>query len=196
MARRIFGPTEVLRSGQFPFCCLAAGRNVPSPRWEQALEAALGHSLAQVPALPGRTLVLVDWSGSMFDTPGAHTGLNRADFAAVFAAALAAWAERAGLVGFGSDSRRVELEPGGFVLRALDRFYDLAGTSTAKAVTRHCSEHDRVVVVTGEQACLAPCADTFGAAFSECARLHLEPGRLLCGPRSHRFAPSHLRRPQ
>ncbi|MFJ2646243.1 TROVE domain-containing protein [Streptomyces sp. NPDC087420] len=156
VARRISDPEEVARSRQFPFRYLAAHRNTPSPRWEQSLEAALGHSLANVPALPGRTLVLVDRSGSMFDRPSAGTELNRADSAAIFGTALAVRAERADLVEFGSDSRPVEVGPGESVLRALNRFHSLGGTDTAGAVSRHYREHDRVVVVTDEQAHWTP----------------------------------------
>ncbi|WP_229890067.1 TROVE domain-containing protein, partial [Streptomyces griseomycini] len=66
VAARIADPAEVARSRQFPFRYLAAYRHAPSLRWSYPLEQALGHSLANVPALPGRTLVLVDRSGSMF----------------------------------------------------------------------------------------------------------------------------------
>ncbi|MFF2522647.1 TROVE domain-containing protein [Streptomyces liangshanensis] len=152
VARRISDPEEVARSRQFPFRFLAAHRNVSSARWAEALESALGHSLANVPALPGRTLVLVDRSGSMFDRPSSGTELNRADSAAIFGTALAVRAERADLVEFGSDSRPVEFGRDESVLRAVDRFHDLGGTDTARAVTRHYRAHDRVVVVTDEQA--------------------------------------------
>ncbi|MGW1673140.1 TROVE domain-containing protein [Streptomyces sp. NPDC002324] len=152
VAARISSPDEVRRSRQFPFRYLAAHRNAPSRRWEKALETALGHSLANVPELPGRTLILVDRSGSMFDRPSEHTQLNRADSAAIFGTALAQRAARADLVEFGSDSRRVELAPGEPVLGVLDRFHDLGGTNTALALRRHYDRHDRVVVVTDEQA--------------------------------------------
>ncbi|KND43095.1 TROVE domain-containing protein [Streptomyces stelliscabiei] len=152
VAARISCPDEVRRSRQFPFRYLAAHRNAPSRRWEKALETALGHSLANVPELPGRTLILVDRSGSMFDQPSERTQLNRADSAAIFGTALAQRAARADLVEFGSDSRRVELVPGEPVLRVLDRFHDLGGTNTALALRRHYDRHDRVVVVTDEQA--------------------------------------------
>ncbi|NEA67761.1 TROVE domain-containing protein [Streptomyces sp. SID12488] len=151
VAARISDPDEVRRSRQFPFRYLAAHRNAPSRRWEEALETALGHSLTNVPELPGRTLVLVDRSGSMFDRPSEHTQLNRADSAAIFGTALALRAERADLVEFGTDSRHVELAPGEPVLRVLDRFHDLGGTNTAAALRRHYDRHDRVVVVTDEQ---------------------------------------------
>nr|WP_236653449.1 TROVE domain-containing protein [Streptacidiphilus melanogenes] len=161
VARRIADPAEVARSRQFPFRFLAAHRSVPSSRWETALETALLHSLANVPELPGRTLVLVDRSGSMFDRPSAHTQLNRADSAAVFGTALALRAEHADLVEFGTDSHRVEVRPGDSLLRTVDRFRSLGGTNTAAAVSGHYDEHDRVVVVTDEQAHWSPGGHVF-----------------------------------
>ncbi|PBC78384.1 TROVE domain-containing protein [Streptomyces sp. TLI_235] len=152
VARRISDPGEVQRSRQFPFRYLAAYRHAPSPRWGHALETALGHSLANVPVLPGRTLVLVDRSGSMFDRPSAQTQLNRADSAAVFGTALALRAADADLVEFGTGSHRITLRRGESVLKVLDRFGSLGGTETAKAVQRHYRGHDRVVIVTDEQA--------------------------------------------
>ncbi|WP_404830856.1 TROVE domain-containing protein [Streptomyces albidocamelliae] len=163
VAGRISDRDGVRRSRQFPFRYLAAHRNAPSPRWHDALETALGHSLAQVPALSGRTLVLVDRSGSMFDTPSARTQLNRADSAAVFGTALALRAEHADLVEFGTGSRVVAPAPGESVLRAVDRFHDLGGTDTAAAVRRHYRRHDRVVVVTDEQTHPSCGVDPFAA---------------------------------
>ncbi len=152
VARRISDPGEVKRSRQFPFRYLAAHRHAPSLRWGHALETALKHSLGNVPSLPGRSLILVDRSGSMFDTAAGESRLNRADSAAVFGTALALRAADADLVEFGTDSRPVPLRRGDAVLKVLDRFGNLGGTNTAEAVRRHYDRHDRVVVVTDEQA--------------------------------------------
>ncbi|MDH6129001.1 TROVE domain-containing protein [Kitasatospora sp. GP82] len=152
VARRISDPAEVARSRQFPFRYLAAHRHTPSLRWGRALERALGHSLANVPALPGRTLILVDRSGSMFDRPSAQSQLNRADSAAIFGTALKVRAEQADLVEFGSGSQVVEVGRGESVLKVLERFHNLGGTDTMGAVARHHHGHDRVVVITDEQA--------------------------------------------
>ncbi|MFF2549230.1 TROVE domain-containing protein [Kitasatospora sp. NPDC058063] len=151
VARRISDKAEVRRSRQFPFRYLAAHRNVPSLRWGHALETALGHSLANVPELPGRTLILVDRSGSMFDRSGGPTELNRADSAAIFGTALKVRAAEADLVEFGTTSRVVDVGRGEAVLRVLERFSDLGGTNTADAVRTHYRGHDRVVIVTDEQ---------------------------------------------
>ncbi|GGU90878.1 RNA-binding protein [Streptomyces litmocidini] len=152
VAKRLSDPQEVARSRQFPFRFLAAYKHAPSLRWGHALEKALGYSLASVPALPGRTLVLVDRSGSMFGGLSERTQLNRADSAAVFGTAVAARAEQADLVEFGTTSRLVPLGKGESVLRVLERFHDLGGTNTTEAVRAHYRGHDRVLIVTDEQA--------------------------------------------
>ena len=152
VAKRLADPEQVARSRQFPFRFLAAYKHAPSLRWAHPLEKALGYSLANVPRLPGRTLVLVDRSGSMFGGVSERTQLNRADSAAIFGVALAARAEHADLVEFGSTSRRVEFGKGESLLRVLERFHDLGGTNTTEAVRSHFNGHDRVLVVTDEQA--------------------------------------------
>lgn len=152
VAARISDPAEVARSRQFPFRYLAAYRHAPSLRWSYPLEQALGHSLANVPALGGRTLVLVDRSGSMFYSRlSDRSELNRADAAAIFGSALALRAADADLVEFGTSSNRVPFRRGESVLRILDRFGDLGGTDTTEAVRRHYRGHDRVLIVTDEQ---------------------------------------------
>ncbi|MEU3779403.1 TROVE domain-containing protein [Streptomyces sp900129855] len=152
VAARISDPAEVARSRQFPFRYLAAYQHAPSLRWSYPLEQALGHSLANVPALPGRTLVLVDRSGSMFYSRlSDRSELNRADAAAVFGTALALRAAQADLVEFGTTSRRLTFGKGESVLKILGRFGDLGGTDTTSAVRAHYRGQDRVLIVTDEQ---------------------------------------------
>ncbi|WP_156724229.1 TROVE domain-containing protein [Streptomyces apocyni] len=152
VAAKISDPQEVARSRQFPFRYLAAYQHAPSLRWSYPLEQALGHSLAQVPALPGRTLILVDRSGSMFFSRlSDRSELTRADAAAVFGTAVAMRAAKADLVQFGSTSANVKYRAGESVLKVLDRFSDLGGTDTTGAVRAHYKKHDRVLIVTDEQ---------------------------------------------
>ncbi|MGW7258048.1 TROVE domain-containing protein [Streptomyces sp. NPDC054834] len=151
VAAKISDPAEVARSRQFPFRYLAAYRHAPSLRWSYPLEQALGHSLANVPALPGRTLVLVDRSGSMWAPLSDRSELNRADAAAIFGTALALRAADADLVEFGTTSRRLDLHEGESVLKILGRFRDLGGTDTTSAVRAHYRGQDRVLIVTDEQ---------------------------------------------
>lgn len=149
---RLADPREVAASRQLPLRFLAAYRAAPSLRWAWVLEQALQASLASVPALPGRTLVLVDRSGSMFCPLSRRSTVTRADAAAVFGAALALRAASADLVEFGTSSRVVPLRRGAAILATADGLGDLGGTNTAQAVRRHFRGHDRVVIVTDEQA--------------------------------------------
>ncbi|MFK0278976.1 TROVE domain-containing protein [Streptomyces sp. NPDC090499] len=152
VAARIGDPAQVARSRQFPFRYLAAYQHAPSLRWSYPLEQALGHSLANVPALPGRTLVLVDRSGSMFYSRlSERSELNRADAAAIFGTALALRSADADLVEFGTTSRRLTFGNGESVLKVLGRFGDLGGTDTTSAIRSHYRGQDRVLIVTDEQ---------------------------------------------
>ena len=152
VAAKLADPAEVARSRQFPFRFLAAYKAAPSLRWAYPLEQALGHALANVPSLGGRTLILVDRSGSMWDRLSARSELNRADAAAIFGTALALRAANADLVQFGTGSGIVPTARGESVLKVLQRFTDMGGTNTQLAVSTHYRAHDRVVIVTDEQA--------------------------------------------
>ncbi|MEV6302367.1 TROVE domain-containing protein [Actinoplanes sp. NPDC051861] len=150
---RLSDPAEVARSRQFPFRFLSAHRAAPSLRWGHALDKALTASLANVPVLPGRTLVLVDRSGSMFYGTSRNARLTNADAAAIFGTAVAMRnLGRADLVQFGSSAKRVDVRAGESLLRIVDRFGDLGGTNTLAAVQRFYNRHDRVLIVTDEQA--------------------------------------------
>ncbi|MFF1689260.1 MULTISPECIES: TROVE domain-containing protein [unclassified Streptomyces] len=155
VAARFADPDEVRRSRMFPFRFWAAYKHAPSLRWGHALERALAHSLAGVPALPGRSLILVDRSPSMFPGYGFSTpyrsDIPLAEQAAVFGAALAMRAEVPTLVEFGMESRRLNHPREGSVLRLVEKFGQISGTDIPTAVKKHFTGHDRVIVVTDEQ---------------------------------------------
>ncbi|OZB79754.1 TROVE domain-containing protein, partial [Microbacterium sp. 13-71-7] len=148
---RLRDADEVARAGALPVQFLAAYRNAPL-QFHAALERGIQHAVTNVPALPGRTLVLVDCSGSMYDQLSAKSSLTRMDAAAVFGSALALRAEDATLVAFGTDSGEVRFRNTDAVLQLTGRFAGMGGTRTAKAVRQHYAGHDRVVVITDEQA--------------------------------------------
>ncbi len=153
VANRLADPEQVAKSRQFPLRFLAAYRATVSLRWGQALERALHASLANVPALAGRTLILVDLSGSM-ESPstGRNSDLTRADAAKVFGAALALRTDPT-LVWFDTDSGQVAVSGGIALLKLVESFPDRGGgTHTAAAVRQWYRNHDRVVIITDEQA--------------------------------------------
>lgn len=93
-------PERVATSKQFPFRFLSAYRAAPSLRWAWPLEQALNHSLRNVPSLPGKTLILVDTSGSM-NAPFSKDGkVMRWDQATIYGMALARTCQSSSLVSF------------------------------------------------------------------------------------------------
>ncbi len=153
VARRLADPAQVAKSRQFPFRFLAAYRATKSLRWGHALERALHASLANVPVLAGRTLILVDLSGSMDSaSTGRNSDLTRADAAKVFGAALALRTDPT-LVWFDTESGQVAVPNGIALLKLVESFPRRGGgTSTGEAVRRWYAGHDRVVIITDEQA--------------------------------------------
>jgi hypothetical protein len=153
VAAKLADPQQVASSRQFPFRFLAAYRATQSLRWGTALEQALSASLTNVPALPGRTLILVDLSGSMdSSTAGRDSKLTRADTAKVFGSALALRTKPT-LVWFDHESGQVAVPKGAALLKLVESFPRRGGgTSTGEAVRRWYGGHDRVVIVTDEQA--------------------------------------------
>lgn len=168
VAARLSDPGEVRRSRVLPMRYLSAYHAAPGPRWSDALEQALQHALANVPALDGRTLILIDTSGSMSGTFSKDGTLHYWDAAAVFGLALAARAQDATVVSFSDFSKVFPPVAGESVLAAVRRFRDGgyffgAGTQTENAVRRHYDDHDRVVVLTDEQAHHHDSADVLAA---------------------------------
>jgi hypothetical protein len=165
VADRLADPEEVARSRQLPMRFLSAYRAAPSLRWSWALEQAITHSLANVPQLPGRTLILVDTSGSMNAGFSKDGTLMRWDAAAVFGIALGQRCEAVDVVSFSGGgyfghrplSKQFPLRGGESLLKSLDRWKDggyflNGGTDTPGALRTHFAGHDRVVILTDEQA--------------------------------------------
>lgn len=149
---KLSDPAEVAKSKQFPFRFLAAYQaNKNNLQIASTLELALNESLANVPVLKGRTLILVDTSGSMYWSTDKNMDLTFANQAAIFGSALALRAEDATLVQFGSSSQVVNFRKGDSILPMLSKFTDLGGTSTNAAIQRHYTGHDRVILITDEQ---------------------------------------------
>jgi hypothetical protein len=157
VAARLADRGEVAASRVLPMRFLSAYNAAPSLRWAYPLEKALQHALANVPALDGRTLILIDTSGSM-NSPFSRDGTLRCwDAATVFGLALAARATDATVVSFSNASVVFPPVVGESLLAAVRRFKDGGyfhggGTETEKAVRQHYDRHDRVVILTDEQA--------------------------------------------
>ena len=162
VARRI--KDEAAGSKQFPFRFYSAWQATGSTTFGPVLEAALDASLANVPSLPGSTLILIDVSGSMGYGYGAWSHprvagdtaskIQRWEQAALFGVALAKRAEHADVVLFNDRNWAIPVARVGSVLRKVEEIkgYVGGGTQLHKAVNDHYSGQDRIVVITDEQA--------------------------------------------
>jgi len=168
VAAKLSSPEEVARSRQLPMRFLSAYRNAPSDRWKWPLDQAVNLALRNIPTVTGRTLILVDTSSSMHSPMSDRSGLMRWDAAALFGCALATRCHRVDLVSFSSSQHYYSDPVGGaskvYPLRAgesllamvarwdRDGFFLGGGTQTELALRAHFSGHDRVVILTDEQA--------------------------------------------
>ncbi|WP_047891746.1 TROVE domain-containing protein [Micromonospora sp. RV43] len=156
VAARLADPARVAKSRLFPFNFYGAHKAVGSLRWGAALEKALQASLANVPALPGRTLVLVDqspsmWPGHVYSSRQEREHVTNAELATLFGSAVALRAAGATLAGYGGTSYRVGFRRGDALLNVMGRFRMENYTDTLGAVAAHFDRHDRVLIVTDEQ---------------------------------------------
>jgi 60 kDa SS-A/Ro ribonucleoprotein len=133
-----------------PFRFLAAARH--ASQWEEALEQAMFRSVAAREKLAGRTVLLVDVSGSMVAPLSHRSEMLRTDAAYGLAVLLREIAESVSLYTFSSTLVRVPARRG-FALRdALDRSQPHGATMLGDALNRIDEPYDRIIVITDEQA--------------------------------------------
>lgn len=133
-----------------PFRFVAAAR--ACPQMEPALDDALVANIAEMPALPGRTLVLVDVSASMRDRLSSRSDMTRMDAAATLASVINADALR--VMTFSNQLVEVPPRRGMSGVDAIINSQRHGGTELAKAVdyVNRNVPHDRLIVITDEQA--------------------------------------------
>lgn len=157
VAARLADPDQVAKSRQFPFRFLSAYEAAPSLRWGQALDEALQASLSNLPALKGRSLILIDTSASMTSTSySAKSKVTPAKAAAVFGVALGARGENVDVVGFASGTFRHDIPKGASVIREVDRFLARIGevghgTDIVGSLRASYRGHDRVFIISDMQ---------------------------------------------
>ncbi len=153
---RLADPEQVAKSRQLPFRFWSAYKNVNGLQWAYAIEQALGHSLANVPSLGGRTLLLVDTSASMNSaTFSKNSTMTAGEAAAIFGAALALKGENVDWYGFADSPFKHETAKGESVLRAVEAFRRRTGetghgTNIPGALAKW-NGHDRVVLISDMQ---------------------------------------------
>ncbi len=135
-----------------PFRFLAAARY--APQWEEALERAMLKCIAEAEKLRGKTIVLVDVSGSMTAPLSRRSEMQRTDAAYGLAVLLREIGEKVAVFSF-SDSLVEVPARRGFALRdAIDASQRHNSTQLGHAVAELNAKHgyDRLIVITDEQA--------------------------------------------
>ena len=137
-----------------PFRFIAAARY--APQWEQELEQAMFRALEKQPSegqarLPGKTVLLVDVSGSMDAQLSRRSEMRRNDAAYGLAVLLREIAEKVSVYSF-SDELVLVPSRRGFALRdAINASQRHNGTYLGKALKGITEEYDRLIVISDEQ---------------------------------------------
>jgi 60 kDa SS-A/Ro ribonucleoprotein len=132
-----------------PFRFLAAARY--APQWEEALEQAMYKSIAGREKLAGRTVLLVDISGSMDAPLARRSEMLRMDAACGLAVLLREVCEAVEVYSFSDKLVRVPSRRG-FALRdAIVSSQPHGGTQLGHALGKVHEAYDRIIVITDEQ---------------------------------------------
>src|SRR5262249_36504404 len=137
-----------------PFRFIAAARY--APQWEAELEQAMFRALRSQNddgqgRLPGKTVLLVDVSGSMDAQLSRRSEMRRNDAAYGLAVLLREIAEKVSVYSF-SDELVLVPSRRGFALRdAINASQRHNGTYLGKALKGITEEYDRLIVITDEQ---------------------------------------------
>jgi hypothetical protein len=150
---RLTDPKQVEASMQFPFRFYSAWKSGVSLFWGQALERALEMSTRNIPTFSGRTLVIVDVSGSMQGGFSARSSMAPIEAGMVFGASIFQRnPANTTLVGAATSSAEIPWQ--GSVLRTTEWIRQrLVGEATylARAMDNHWDNHDRIILVSDGQ---------------------------------------------
>lgn len=135
-----------------PFRYIAAARIVP--HLEDMLEGMMLRSLDTAEKLPGKTVLLIDVSGSMFGTKiSAKSDLDRFDAAAALAILCSSVCEQVEIYTFSNQVVRVAPRKGFALKDALDTSQHHGGTHLGGAIRsiKANSKFDRLIVISDEE---------------------------------------------
>jgi len=142
--------SEIKTERVLPFRFVAAAKYAPN--WEPELEKAMFKCLEDAEKLGGKTVIVVDNSGSMHGTPvSKRSEMDRADAACALAILVREVCEDVAVIGFGSEAKLIPARRG-FALRDAIQGGPGGGTNTDHALALAQAEgYDRIIVITDEQ---------------------------------------------
>jgi len=134
-----------------PFRFIAAAR--ACPKWEHIIEPMMLRALEKIEKLPGKTILVVDNSGSMYGTKVSHKSeIDRADAAHALAILLREICEGIRIISFSDTAKFVAPRRGFALAECIKSATQVSGTNTdtALGVAEH-EGYDRIIVITDEQ---------------------------------------------
>lgn len=133
-----------------PFRFIAAAR--AAPQYENSLDIALQMQLETADQLPGKTLVLVDVSGSMEAMLSAKSDMKRLDAACGVAIVAREMSSSCRVFAFSTDWLEIPARRGMALRDAISNSMVHGGTHLGKAIKEISKfPHDRLIVITDEQ---------------------------------------------
>lgn len=165
----ITDPEAIARSKQYPFRLANVYNQLKDASWKDrgninaynramlAIEQAMETSIANLPRLPGRTLVLVDTSGSMWERISHRSVTHYMDIAIALGAIAHSICEKCKIVSFGTDYKFVNLYTTDTVkdkIEKISKHIDHGGTMAEKPIrhiTNQCMEFDRIILLSDMQ---------------------------------------------
>lgn len=145
----ISDPENARKAKTMPIEFLSAFRNTPLA-FSGALERGARGVLDNVPSLGGKTLVLVDHSGSMCSPLSDRGTLNRSYAANMFGAAVYLRAKNAELYSFDTGVVKFTGKSKDLLTVANALPGPRGGTDIAGAVEKTYNDHDRIILITDE----------------------------------------------
>ena len=130
-----------------PFRYVAAAR--AAPQFEPAIDQALSEAISEMPVLPGKTVVLVDVSGSMSDPLSSKSDMRRVDAAGALASIINGDLR---VIVFNNGERELAPRRGIAGVDNITKHLG-GGTELGRAVTHinGLRKVDRLIVITDEQ---------------------------------------------
>lgn len=133
-----------------PFRYIAAAR--AAPQFQNVLDIAMQQRLENDIKLPGKTIILVDHSGSMDSPLSGKSDLKQFDAACGIAAVARALSDSARVFSFTTQTVEVPAKHGMALIDAIRDSQTWGGTYLGEAIKRVIQEpYDRLIVVTDEQ---------------------------------------------
>lgn len=141
------------RSRVLPFRFVAAA--ITNPQWESMIEKAMLAALVEAPRIKGRTVLMVDVSGSMDSAISVKSDLNRIKAATALAMLCREVCEDVAIYSFSNQVVAIPDRRGFALAQAIEQSQPHGGTPLGAAIieaVKQADKGDRLIVFTDEQA--------------------------------------------